>query len=433
MLVRGRKTDTRSPDNVNGQQASEMAPTVSSLRTRTRLDGTHYVQVLWRERGKQRTTSFDSPDTATRWRKLLDQVGPERAREIIGATENHTPLLTLTQWCESYIDGLTGVEDGTRRRYHSYLRMNITPSIGALPLTSITDTTIARWVHSLHGASGKTIKNKHGFLSGALAAAVKAGHITVNPCEGMRLPRTEREDMCFLTPSDYAVLLGYVPIYWQPLVTVLISTGMRWSEVTALQVRDVDTDRCTVRIARAWKYTSGQGHRLGPPKSRRSERTLSLAEETMDLLRPLLHRPGTEFLFSNTRGNPVRHATFHDNVWAPAVRLANGEKAGKSKRIARRCDALGHEILPATDVKLNKRPRIHDLRHSHASWLINAGIALPVIQQRLGHESITTTVNTYGHLDASSMVAATAAVSRALTQALPRVLPAALTTGADST
>jgi integrase len=53
-----------------------------------------------------------------------------------------------------------------------------------------------------------------------------------------------------------------------------------------------------------------------------------------------------------------------------------------------------------------RRPRIHDLRHTCASWLIQAGIPLPVIQQHLGHESIEITVGTYGHLDRRSAQAA---------------------------
>ena len=68
----------------------------------------------------------------------------------------------------------------------------------------------------------------------------------------------------------------------------------------------------------------------------------------------------------------------------------------------------------AADAGLEKKPRIHDLRHTCASWLIQRGIPLPVIQQHLGHESITTTVSVYGHLDRSSAQA----VSEAMRQAL---------------
>ncbi|SKQ12340.1 tyrosine-type recombinase/integrase [Mycobacteroides abscessus] len=82
----------------------------------------------------------------------------------------------------------------------------------------------------------------------------------------------------------------------------------------------------------------------------------------------------------------MRAPNFRANVWTPAV-----ERAGS-----------------------DPKPRIHDMRHTCASWLIAAGVPLPVIQQHLGHESITTTVNTYGHLERSSMKAAADAIGKAL-------------------
>lgn len=64
-----------------------------------------------------------------------------------------------------------------------------------------------------------------------------------------------------------------------------------------------------------------------------------------------------------------------------------------------------------------KMPRPHDLRHTCASWMIQAGVPLPVIQQHLGHESITTTVDRYGHLDRSSGVAAASAIGEMMSRA----------------
>ena len=65
-------------------------------------------------------------------------------------------------------------------------------------------------------------------------------------------------------------------------------------------------------------------------------------------------------------------------------------------------DTILAALARAKEAGLSKRPRIHDLRHTCASWLIQAGRPLPAIQQHLGHESITTTVGTYGHMDRSS-------------------------------
>ena len=83
-----------------------------------------------------------------------------------------------------------------------------------------------------------------------------------------------------------------------------------------------------------------------------------------------------------------------------------------------------HRWKPALDAAnaagLTKRPRVHDLRHTHASWLIAWKVPLPVIQARLGHESITTTVDRYGHSLESSDDEVLAAVKWAMSAAIPR-------------
>lgn len=76
----------------------------------------------------------------------------------------------------------------------------------------------------------------------------------------------------------------------------------------------------------------------------------------------------------------------------------------------------------ANTAGLTKRPRVHDLRHTHASWLIAGKVPLPVIQARPGHESITTTVDRYGHLLDSSDVEAVAAVEWATSAVAPQAL-----------
>ena len=91
----------------------------------------------------------------------------------------------------------------------------------------------------------------------------------------------------------------------------------------------------------------------------------------------------SDLVFTAPRGGEIRHRTFWSRVWLPAV---------------------GH---------LDPRPRIHDLRHSHASWLLGQGVPIHVVQARLGHESIKTTVDTYSHLlpDAQIMAANAAALA----------------------
>src|SRR5699024_5419572 len=254
-----------------------------------------------------------------------------------------------------------------------------------------------------------------GFLAAAMKHAVARKLIPASPCEHTRLPRTVRPDMVFLTHDEYARMLEFFTPHWQPLVVALFSTGLRWGEATALRAQDVDLNHGTASVVQAWK----RGNMLGPPKSEKSRRTIALAPETVDLLAELVDgkAPG-DLVFLNQKGGPVRHAAFHENVWSPAVRLANGEAAAKGKRIGRRRDAQGRVIEPAK-VATGNRPRIHDARHTCASWLLASGIPINIVQNHLGHESITTTVDRYGHV----MPAARAAVSNAMSQALSQAHP----------
>lgn len=99
-----------------------------------------------------------------------------------------------------------------------------------------------------------------------------------------------------------------------------------------------------------------------------------MTDARMDMLRRrMAGKKPEDLIFETPRGKSWRHDNFWRRRWVPAVEAAIAKG-------------------------LTKRPRIHDLRHTHVAWLIAARIPLPAIQARLGHESITTTVDRYGHL-----------------------------------
>lgn len=356
-----------------------------SVRIRYLKDGTPYWQVRFREDGKQSSISWNDQHDAQHCDDLIKKLGPAKAREIMKIIDAPRQATTLRQFLDNHIGHLTGIEPGTMNRYRAYLRNDIGPAIGDIPLTAVSRTDIARWVNGMRdktdangkAPSGKTIANKHGFLAGALNAAVTEGLIKSNPCDGNRLPRWDRQEMVFLTREEYQMLREAVTEYWRPLVDFLVTSGCRWSEATALKPSDVDQANGTVRIRRAWKTGDG-GYTIGVPKTKKSVRTINVPTAVLEQL----DYTG-EWLFTNSgRGRagdtgPVRIHSFNPNVWTPAVKRAK-------------------------DDGLQKKPRIHDLRHTCASWLIQAGRPLPAVQQHLGHESITTTVGVYGHLDRTS-------------------------------
>ena len=371
---------------------------MASLRPGTRRDGSTYVQVLYRLDGKQSSTSFEDLASAQKFQKLVEKFGPAKALETLGGNPEISAI-TVREWIEHHIDHLTGLRKSTLYDYRSYLKKDIDEALGDLPLTSLSRDDIARWMQGLSekGGSGKTVANKHGFLSSALNAAVRAGRIPSNPAAGQRLPTSERQDMICLSYDDFGHLNGNITDYWRPLVEFLVASGCRWGEATALRPADIDRANGTVRITRAWKRTYDRGgYEIGPPKTKKSIRTINVPKSVLDKL-----NYANEWIFLNKAGRPVKGNGFYDRIWKPAV-----ERTWPS------VDEAGN---PITDRSIpNLRPRIHDLRHTCASWLVLAGVPLPVIQQHLGHESINTTIRLYAHIDRRSMEAAAAVIGEAL-------------------
>ena len=140
--------------------------------------GSTYHAVLYRLDGKQTSTSFEDLPTATKFKNLADKFGPAKALEIVGA-DTGLSAMTVGEWLEHHISHLTGLRKSTLYDYRSYLKNDIGPVLGELPLAGLTRDDIAQWMQAMidKGASGKTVANKHGFLSSALNAAVRAGRI----------------------------------------------------------------------------------------------------------------------------------------------------------------------------------------------------------------------------------------------------------------
>ncbi|OBA63662.1 tyrosine-type recombinase/integrase [Gordonia sp. 852002-10350_SCH5691597] len=364
---------------------------MASLRPVELVDGTCNYRVLWRQDGKQRSLTFEDIKKADAFRCNVERFGPDDARKLLGLIDSGTSHTTLTQWCTSHIETLTGIEEATRDRYRAYVKNDIAPTIGAMPLEAVTDVTVARWVNDMDGA-GKTIANKHGFLAGALNHAVRAGKIPKNPCEHTRLPRKDSDEMVFLTRDEFALLCGAMTERWQPLTMWLVGTGTRFGEATALTVGDIDPATKTARINKAWKYTgSNKARRLALPKTRKGVRTVDVPASVIELL-DLDREPG-ELLFPTRDGGPISNQLYKNKAWLPALKKVSAVDASP---------------------RLLKKPRVHDLRHTYASWAINAGANLKVVQAQMGHESITVTADTYGHLDRASGQLAAEAIGRLL-------------------
>lgn len=416
-------------DTINTSRHSER---MASIQLRTSLSGIVTHVVLFRVGKKQTSETFETDKGAQEFKRLVEAHGGAEARAILDDREDTAEdVPTLAEWCERYITQLTGVTDGTRKRYRSLAAKRLGP-LAARPVDAITAEHVGAWVNAQEkeGLSGKTIAVRHGFLSGAMKGAIRRGHAKSNPCEGTRLPQTERVEMVFLSPAEFARLLPYIRQDAVDLVSILPATGLRWSEATALRAGDIDLTRGLVTVSRAWKWDGTNQPKAGPPKSWRSRRTIPLPSQAVDIFRRLVEGLAPdEYIFTNPKGEPWGASAFHSVVWQPAVRRANGLPGRPSRSTApERTRKDGKpwgvrrdtEPVAAPGEELGKTPRVHDMRHTCAAWMIAAGVPLAVIQRHLGHESITTTIDRYGHLEPEHLAVAATALSSALEGALPR-------------
>ena len=365
---------------------------------RRNKDGSVSWRVQFRIGDRVTQETFENERGANEFARLVETAGGKAARDVLTRRrEGQSDAITLRSWTARYLDPssglLTGVEPGTRKGYERAANNSFLRILGDFPVDAIQKADVGRWLAwqeqqpARRGGgrpvAAKTIRNYHGILSSILAAAVAEKLRDDNPAYKTRLSKGVKREAVFLSPDEFATLLHFTADHYQGLVNFLARTGARWGEATAVTWADINTRSATptVRIDKAWKKSETNVPVLKHPKSSKAFRTIGIDPDLIESLGE--RRPGTELVFATRElRRRVRYQTFRDRVWLPAV-----EKAMDADL----CDREG--LVPLT-----RRPTPHDLRHSHASWLISDGAPLPWVQARLGHESIETTVGVYGHL-----------------------------------
>jgi integrase len=361
--------------------------------------------LLWREAGKQRSLSFDDLAEAERWKRLLDANGQSMTAAEAVYVDAVEDGITLGEAFDRHLNQLTDVGPYQMKRYRSAIRDHFT-NLAPRKVASITRTDIAAWINEMRVKPGrygdpmsaKTIANHHGLLSATMTTAVLEGHRGDNPCKGVKLPKSAHtEDVIrFITPAEWAVIMGNMDPHFRPFFQFLVGTGLRFGEATALTVNDFNLNAKTpsVSITKAWKEDDLRGYYIGPPKTRKSRRTVSLAPSTVEAVKPLIEAAGAGYVFTLKRGGVMRSGAVFNRAWEPAL-----VKSGYVKRTA---------------TNPGNMPRVHDCRHTHASWMIQAGMEIFALSRRLGHESITTTMDRYSHLLPDAMFDAAQIAQKAL-------------------
>ena len=374
---------------------------MASIRPRTLADGTTVYAVIWREggsrTGKQTSQTFDTEAEATTWKRFLDANGQSLTLAAEASEQATRTELTIREAAQRWVENATGIEDHTRAEYERNIRLHINPTLGNRVAADIEKDDIRAWVQHLQakGSAASTIRLYHATLFGIMSWVIEQKIRPDNPCKGIRLPRVDKTKtrQKKLEHDDYkTIVLPEVPDEYKPLVEVIAGTGCRVSEATALLVADFRPgDRKKGRHGRlsftkTWKRSKGRWT-VGILKANDDFRTaLDISWELNDILVKLAKgRHGDDPLLVNADGEAINYFAF-EYVWTEAT-----------KRMMDPNREDGH---------MRRKPTIHWLRHSHGAWLLEKGVDIVTVSRRLGHASIKTTGDIYGHSTDAALKAA---------------------------
>jgi len=310
--------------------------------------------------------SFERQGDAKTW--LAEQVTNQARGEFI---DPRGSKLTVSQWAEVWSRGRR-VAASTRARDGSIINSLILPYFGKRPLGKVTSAHLRAWIADLveTGKAPATIAKAYQLLGAMLELAVRDGRLVRSPARHVELPGVSRTEMQFLEAGQVAALAGAIDPRYRVLVLTAAYTGMRFGELAGLKVDALDLLRGRLVVSRSVNEVRGRLV-IGETKTPAGRRTVALPRFLGEAL--AAHLAGVKdpdgWVFPAPEGGPLRRNGFRSRFWLPAVKAAS---------------------LPGL--------RFHDLRHTHAAFLIGAGEHPKMIQTRMGHSSIKTTLDTYGHL-----------------------------------
>ena len=288
-----------------------------------------------------------------------------------------SPDMTFESLCNLYLeDKKAHTKITTYQTKKNRIDNWLLPSFADRPVNEITPAEIRQWEATLKESrtqAGKQLsdgymQNIFIELSGIFNYAVRYYGLPSNPCRiAGNMVGKKNKSLNFWTKDEFDKFIDTFDVEdpYYTMFMILYYTGMRKGELQALTPADIDLDNGIITISKTYKLIDGQSHIL-PPKTAKSNRTISIPPFLCDVIRDYLtHIYGykqDDMIFCYGRSTFKRHLENH------------------------------------ADLAGIKHIRIHDLRHSHASLLIELGFSALLVAERLGHESVSTTLDIYSHL-----------------------------------
>jgi integrase len=351
-----------------------------------RADG-KWCSALWTETGKRKVVYGRTRE------EVADKLAlalADRAKGLPIAVEQQTVRQFLERWRTD--TAAHRLRPGTYRRYHELIHLHALPTLGKLRLAKLTPQHLSQLYgakltagltpRTAQGLTPRTVEFLHRVLHAALKEAVMWGLIARNPADAVKAPKPKRPPIHPLDQEQAQKLLAAAdgdPL--EALYVLAVMVGMRQGELLGLQWADVDWASGRLQVCHTLQWGKRGAWSLEEPKTGHSRRSIRLPASALQALKAhkakqaeqrLAVGPAWEdndLVFANAVGRPIE----------PTNLLHRSYK--------RLLDRAG---LP--------KIRFHDLRHTYATLALLNGEKPKVVQETLGHASITLTLDTYSHV-----------------------------------
>lgn len=313
--------------------------------------------------------------------------------------EGLTVAAYLDQWAATTLP-VSGVKESTVDIYSTLIRSPLKPTLGKVRLDKFTPAEAERWLARLDAhrcrphtpratkanpqpkpvpgklLSQSTKRQAFAVLSLALKTAVRDGLIAENPLQDVKRPRKVRTEVPVMTAAEVDQLLAAAQgTYYESLIVFVANTGVRISEALSLRWDDLDLTKATATIRR--------GSLDADTKTAAGFRTVPLLPDVVAALKERRKKQTADRLKMGAGWRDTRNLVFTTGTGTPV----DAHNARRALRL----------VLTAAGLPTD-RPW-HTMRHSLASRLLNRGVPMPIVSQIIGHASIRTTVDVYGHAE----------------------------------
>ena len=285
-----------------------------------------------------------------------------------------TKNYSIEDWAKVWLNEYTAVmvRPNTFLYYKNILDLHVIPTLGAIPLQKLSTLHIQKLVKEKlnSGLSPVTVKKICKVARALSEYAVRMNILLRNPVAIVQIKGCQKHEIESLTAQQVKTLLFHAKGHSLYLaILLLVTTGVRRSELCGIKWKDINFEQKRLIIKRAVVKYGGYGILIHEPKTRSSKRLLPLHDYVVETLQKHLQAgKQSEYIFSRPNGEPIYPESIYDYL----KRL--GKKAG----------------VPHVNV--------HMLRHTAASLLLEAGENPKIVQELLGHSSIAITMDTYSHV-----------------------------------